>query len=71
MLASGIYHMTLGLSSYERSFHYIENVASFVISEVSDNSLDKTIVRKSGAGVFLNPMNVRINEISDNLTTSR
>jgi len=60
LFATGTYHLALGLSSYERSLHYIENVASIYISDIADANLDKTIVRTSGTGLFLNPMGVEI-----------
>lgn len=60
LFATGTYHLALGLSSYEKSLQYIENVASIYISDVADANLDKTIVRTSGTGLFLNPMGVEI-----------
>ena len=63
MFAAGSYNLTLGLSSYERSIHYVENVATINISDIADTTLDKTIVRTSGAGLFLNPMCVEISTL--------
>ena len=60
LFATGTYHLALGLSSFERSLQYIENVASIYISDIVDANLDKTIVRTSGTGLFLNPMAVEI-----------
>ncbi|MBC7383805.1 MAG: ATP-binding cassette domain-containing protein [Bacteroidia bacterium] len=60
MFATGNYHLTLGLSSFERSVQYIENVATITISDIIDRSLNKTIIRTSGNGLFLNPMSVEI-----------
>ena len=64
LFATGTYHLALGLSSFERSLHYIENVASISISDIADADLDKTIVRTSGTGLFLNPMNVEISIVN-------
>ena len=63
LFASGTYQLALGLSSFERSLQYIENVATVTISDVADASLDKSIVRTSGTGLFLNPMLVDISLI--------
>ena len=63
MLAVGNYSLILGLSSYERSLHYIENVAFINIIEVGNLSLDKTIIRTSGAGIVLNPMRFEISKL--------
>lgn len=60
LFSTGTYHIAIGLSSYERAIHYVENVASITISDITDFSLDKTIVRTSGTGLLLNPMNVEI-----------
>ena len=64
LFATGTYNLALGLSSFERSIHYVENVATISISNVADSTLDKTIVRTSGTGLFLNPMNVDISIIN-------
>ncbi len=60
LFAAGTYYLALGLSSFERSIHYLENVAALNISDVQDTSLDKSILRTSGVGQVLNPMNVDI-----------
>ena len=60
LFAEGTYYLALGLSSYETSFHYIENVASLTIASVADPRLDKSVLRTVGVGQFLNPMNVQI-----------
>ena len=64
LFATGTYHLAVGLSSFERSLHYIENVASITISDIADEDLDKTIVRTSGTGMFLNPMGVEISIVN-------
>ncbi len=58
--ASGQYHFALGLSSYERPIHYVENIASLTISDAPDVTLDKTIIRTAGVGHVLNPMKINI-----------
>lgn len=60
ILAAGNYNFSMGLSSFERSIHYVENVASLTIADVPDSTLDKSIIRTSGVGILLNPMNVNI-----------
>ncbi|WP_018611019.1 ABC transporter ATP-binding protein [Segetibacter koreensis] len=60
LFAADTYHLTLGLSSYERAIHYVENVAAINISDAADSTLDPSIVRTSGVGVLLNPMNIDI-----------
>ena len=58
--APGNYYLTVGLSIYEKPIHYVENVATLVISDVSDITLDKTIIRTQGVGQILNPMTINI-----------
>ncbi|NHA04937.1 ABC transporter ATP-binding protein [Mucilaginibacter sp. HC2] len=60
MFSAGTYNLTLGLSSYEKSFQYIENVASFTISQLAHESLDKSIIRLTDAGILINQMNIKI-----------
>jgi lipopolysaccharide transport system ATP-binding protein len=63
MLASGKYHINIGLSSYQRTVQYIEDVGSLNISDVTDSGLDASIIRTSRTGFFLNPMDVKISTI--------
>ena len=63
ILGAGIYFLSVGLSTYERTIHYVENVVAISISEVPDPSLDKSIVRTAGVGLILNPMDVDIFKI--------
>jgi len=60
ILAPGNYNLTIGLSNYERPIHYVENAASFVISESTDSLIDSSIIRISNVGLILNPMEVKI-----------
>jgi hypothetical protein len=60
MLASGVYPLVLGLSSYQKSFFYKENVTSVQISEVTEIGNDPRIIRNSGVGFILNPIDVSI-----------
>lgn len=69
LLAVGTYYLTLGLSSFERPIHYVENVASIVISDAADSALDKSIVRTSGVGLILNQMNINIKQIKKTNTS--
>jgi lipopolysaccharide transport system ATP-binding protein len=62
ILAPGSYNLTLGLSNYERPIHYIENCASFIISEVNDPKLENSIIRVNNVGLILNPMTIQISK---------
>jgi ABC-type polysaccharide/polyol phosphate transport system ATPase subunit len=64
LFSSGTYNLILGLSSYERSFQYLENAASFTISQIAHQSLNKAIIRLSDAGIILNPMSIDISNTS-------
>jgi ABC-type polysaccharide/polyol phosphate transport system ATPase subunit len=65
VFAPGTYHITLGLSNYERPVHYIENAASFIISESTGKELDSSVIRTSNVGVLLNPMTIDISAAKD------
>lgn len=60
IFAPGNYQITLGLSNYERPFHYVENVASLTISDVVDPLLNDSIITTNDVGVILNPMETAI-----------
>ena len=50
LLASGAYPLVIGLSSYEQSFYYKENVTSVEISQISELTSDSRILRNTGVG---------------------
>ena len=56
ILAPGIYSISVGLSSYERTFQYVTNIGQFQISDIIDKSLPKNVIRTNKAGLILNPM---------------
>lgn len=60
VLATDTYNITLGLSSYEKSIQHIEGVASFTVSDSIFHDIDKSIIRTSGTGLILNPMDIKI-----------
>ncbi|TCD02201.1 ATP-binding cassette domain-containing protein [Pedobacter frigidisoli] len=60
ILATDTYYVTVGLSSYERSIQYLENIATFTVSDALYSGLDKTIIRTTGTGIILNPMRIKI-----------
>ena len=60
VLATDTYNITLGLSSYEKSIQHIEGIASFRVSDAIFHDVDKSIIRTSGTGLILNPMDVEI-----------
>ncbi|MFA6246596.1 MAG: ABC transporter ATP-binding protein [Mucilaginibacter sp.] len=57
--SAGTYNLILGLSSYEKTFQYIDNAVSFTISQIAHESLDKRIIRINDAGVIVNQMSVK------------
>jgi len=60
LLAAGAYKVVIGLSSNERTFHYIEDAATFNILPIASKLLDVSVIRTSGSGVVLNPMSIKI-----------
>ena len=63
IFADCVYQLTIGLSNFERTMQYLENVATLSISNTPDNTLKQNILRKSGAGKILNPINLKVNLI--------
>ena len=63
LLASGLYNIILGMSSFERSIQYLDNVAFINISDLKNSNLDERILRTSNCGFYLNPMNLKIFKI--------
>lgn len=64
LFSPGCYTLCLGLSNYERSIHYIENVATLTIADLTDPGLNKTIVRINNVGILLNPMSIEISKLN-------
>ncbi len=66
LFASGLYKLALGMSNHEVSFHFLEEAILFEVSEVKDQIItnDKRIIKTSGVGVVINPVNVKINKLS-------
>ncbi|MFB9844063.1 ABC transporter ATP-binding protein [Mucilaginibacter ginsenosidivorans] len=60
LLATGTYSLSVGLSSYEKPVQYFEGAAHLQISEISAEDLDPSIIRTSGTGILLNPMEITI-----------
>ncbi|HEX3384447.1 MAG TPA: polysaccharide ABC transporter ATP-binding protein [Mucilaginibacter sp.] len=60
LLSSGQYSLTIGLSIYERPIHYVENVASFIVVDILDPTLDRSIIKTTNVGLLLNPMEITI-----------
>lgn len=67
LFAAGTYQLGIGLSSFERSFHYVENAAAITIAEVPGTHLDKSIIRTSGTGLILNPMNISMSHLTNTI----
>ena len=59
LMSAGEYKILIGITSYQRPVQYVENVAVLRISEI-DEINDERILRISGNGLVLNPMNVEI-----------
>lgn len=63
LYSSGLYHLTIGLSSYVNTFHYSSQEAYFRISQVSNNEkVHKLVNTKSG--LFLNQLLVEIKQMT-------
>jgi lipopolysaccharide transport system ATP-binding protein len=65
LFAAGTYQLAVGLSSFERTFHFVENAAVITIADVPGAAIDKSIIRTSGTGFILNPMNSIISPLTD------
>jgi hypothetical protein len=57
-LSAGIYKIALGLSSYERSIHYIEDAAAIRVEDVPADGLQA--IRTAGTGYLLNPVEAKV-----------
>ena len=65
MMSAGEYKILIGITSYQRSVQYAENVALLRIAEI-DNLNDERVIRISGNGLVLNPMDIDISTTSIN-----
>jgi hypothetical protein len=63
ILTTGVYKLVIGLSSHVRTFQYIDNVVSVIISDAGDAAKDSRIINTQ-SGLILNPMEIKINKIS-------
>lgn len=65
LFATGHYRLAVGLSNYERSFYFNEDILSFEILDIKEVGFksDARIVRTSGTGIVLNPISVTINNL--------
>jgi lipopolysaccharide transport system ATP-binding protein len=57
-LCSGSYSIVVGLSSYNRSIHYVEEAATLVLSEISQVS--EAVKANGDCGFIVNPMDTKI-----------
>ena len=62
MLTTGNYKIVIGLSSYVRTFQYINNVVSVNISDAGNVWSDNRIVN-TDSGLILNPMEINLNKL--------
>lgn len=51
-LAPGVYKLVIGLSNYESTFHYVDNLIYFDISEAADGKLDERVVNLRSGIIF-------------------
>ena len=61
--SAGSYQLTFGLSTYLRSFQFVPNAASIVITEPAIANFDKRIIKIKNNGVILNQMDVTLNKL--------
>lgn len=61
LLTGGQYKLIVGLSTFERAIHYIENAAWITISEASSENIDSRIVNTK-SGLLLNSMDIEIDK---------
>ncbi len=59
LMSAGEYKILIGLTSFQRSIQYAENIAVLRISEI-DEINDERILRISGNGLVLNPMEMEL-----------
>jgi ABC-type polysaccharide/polyol phosphate transport system ATPase subunit len=66
LLASGSYSFTLGLSNYEKAFHYIEDILKIEIEDIKDDSIisNDQIIRTKGSGILLNSFPFQLYKLS-------
>ncbi len=64
MLAAGNYSIILGLSNYEKAFHYIESAIEIEVSDIKHDSVknDPRLIKTNGSGVLLNPLEIIISK---------
>ena len=63
LYTSGLYYLTVGLSSYINTFHYSSQEAYFRISEVSNDEKVQELVNTK-SGLVLNQLLVEINHVN-------
>lgn len=62
-LSADLYHISIGLSQYENTFYYQENLAVLHITEVKQANLPENIIRIQKSGIILNPSKINIQAI--------
>jgi hypothetical protein len=63
MLTSGTYKLVIGLSTYVRTFQYIENLVSIIISDAGEIANNTRIINTQ-SGLILNQMNVKLTKLN-------
>jgi lipopolysaccharide transport system ATP-binding protein len=63
LLTTGMYKLVIGLSSYVRTFQYIDDFVTIYISDAGD-AVHNTRIVNTGSGLILNPMNASLKKLN-------
>ena len=64
ILESNIYYVNIGISTEGKTIQFLEQIISFEISEVRNNSLSNSIYLLSNTGILLNQMETKLYKLS-------
>lgn len=63
MLKSGFYSLNIGLTSFQRPFHHVDDIVTLEVSE-NGKLIDETrILRSDGGNILINPMDIAIKKL--------
>jgi len=62
MLTSGQYKLVVGMSSYQRTIHYVDDAGRLLISDAGNIAADNRLVNTK-SGLLLNPMEISIHQL--------
>jgi len=60
MMTSGFYFLNVGLTSYHKAFHYVEEAATLEITEEGKQVDETRVFHTSGGHIIVNPMQIEI-----------